>query len=422
MKRFLIIFLVILLLPIVSFAQSDVSILESEKRTLQSELAELEAKIDGYENELDKRQDEITSLKNQIYIINTRINKLDVEIRRTQNQISTTRINIQQTQVSIDRAISTIEKKKATLAELLRSMYILDNESLVERMLKYDSLSEVLSETQYISEVQERLTSILDETRSEKKGLEQHEIVLKDNKNELEQKEDQLAIQKNAQKSEKNYQDSILKETKEEEKAFQELLSEAEQEQAEFMKRLAVIEEQILIQQNFISYFKAGEIPKKGTKIFIWPEDNQRVTQSYGMTTYARRGAYGGKGHNGIDMASGIGTPIKAAAGGNVIAKGAESCKDYIRRSCNGYWGNWVAIEHPGGLVTLYTHLTKPSHKQMGDSVQASEIIGYEGATGSVTGPHLHFSVYTEFFTYKDGDTVRFSYNYNKTLNPLDYL
>jgi len=97
---------------------------------------------------------------------------------------------------------------------------------------------------------------------------------------------------------------------------------------------------------------------------------------------------------------------------------------DYKNRSCNGYWGNWVAIEHPGGLVTLYSHMTKPSHKSVGQEVQAGEIIGYEGATGNVTGPHLHFSVYTEFFTFTDPATgdVRFSYNYNKTLNPLDYL
>ena len=142
------------------------------------------------------------------------------------------------------------------------------------------------------------------------------------------------------------------------------------------------------------------------------------------MTKYASRGAYGGKIHNGIDMTSGIASPIKAAAGGKVVAKGLESCQNYVRPSCNGYWGNWIAIQHPGGLVTLYSHLSKIPSKSIGESVEVGEVIGYEGASGNVTGPHLHFSVFTEFFTYKDPKTgeLRISYNAEKTLNPLDYL
>lgn len=74
--------------------------------------------------------------------------------------------------------------------------------------------------------------------------------------------------------------------------------------------------------------------------------------------------------------------------------------------------------------MTLYSHFSKISSKSVGESVEVGEVIGYEGASGNVTGPHLHFSVYTEFFTYKDPKTgeLRISYNAEKTLNPLDYL
>ncbi len=166
------------------------------------------------------------------------------------------------------------------------------------------------------------------------------------------------------------------------------------------------------------------KIIRKGTKIFAWPEDNAKVNQGYGMTAYAKRGAYGGQGHNGIDISAGLASPIKAAAGGKIVAKGLESCQNYVRPSCNGYWGNWVAIQHPGGLVTLYAHMSKISSRSVGDEVQTGDVIGYEGASGNVTGPHLHFSVYTEFFTYNDPKTgdLRISYGYLKTLNPLDYL
>jgi len=244
------------------------------------------------------------------------------------------------------------------------------------------------------------------------------------NKKDLEQKSTQLAVQKSAQQSDKNQKNTILTATKGEEAKYQQLLNKAEQDQSTFLNQLAKVESQILISKNFSSYFEAGTIPRPGTKLFIWPLDNARLIQGYGMTAYARKGAYGGQGHNGIDMAATFGDPIHAAAGGTVVAKAPKICKDYVNPSCNGYWGNWVAIQHPGGLVTLYAHMTRPSLKNIGDTVEAGDVIGYEGSTGNSTGAHLHFSVFTEFFTYTDPNTgdLRISYNYAKTLNPLDYL
>lgn len=427
-KAFIIAFCCLfILLPRLGEAQNaavDLSILEGEKHSLLEELSRLEEQIEAYEGELTKKQGEITSLNNQIGIINARINKLNTEIKKTKNLVAITRLDIQKTQVAIDEATAAIDKNKATLAELLRAFHQLEGETVIERLLKYDNLSQVLSETQYLESLQARLTVVLDETRASKRLLESNEIVLKDKKQDLEEKNRELAVQESAEKGERAHKNTILSETREQEQRYQQLLSAAEEEQAEFMKRLAEIEQQILIQQNFVAYFKAGEIPKPGTKIFVSPQDNYVLTQPYGLTAYARRGAYGGKGHNGIDIKAGLASPVKAAAGGKVAAKGAQSCTNYVQRSCNGYWGNWVAIEHPGGLVTLYAHLTKPSHKGIGEAVAVGEVIGYEGATGGVTGPHLHFSVYTEFFTYRDPKTgdIRFSYNYEKTLNPLDYL
>ena len=415
----------IFIIPKISIAQeADLSVLEGEKQSLLEEAGRLEEQIEEYKGELVQKQGEISSLSNQIAVINARINKLNTEIKRTKNLISLTRLDIQTTQVAIDEATAAIDKDKAVLAELLRAFHQLEGESTIERLLKYDTLSEVLSETQYLESLQARLQVILDETRVSRRSLETNEAVLKEKQGQLEEKNQQLAVQENAEKGERTNKNAVLSQTRQEEKKYQELLSAAEAEQAEFMKRLAEIEQEILISQNFVTYFKAGEIPKPGTKIFIPPQDGYILTQSYGYTAYARRGVYGGQGHNGIDATSGLASPIKAAAGGKIVAKGAKPCVDYIQRSCNGYWGNWVAIEHPGGLVTLYTHLTKPSHKDIGQNVAVGEVIGYEGATGNVTGPHLHFSIYTEFFTYTDPKTgdIRFSYNYSKTLNPLDYM
>jgi murein DD-endopeptidase MepM/ murein hydrolase activator NlpD len=85
--------------------------------------------------------------------------------------------------------------------------------------------------------------------------------------------------------------------------------------------------------------------------------------------------------HNGIDIAVPTGTPVAAAATGTIIVA-----------SYQGSCGNMVAIDHHGGLSTMYCHLSQ-IFVGVGQEVQRGQTIGAAGATGDATGPHVHFQV-----------------------------
>lgn len=89
-------------------------------------------------------------------------------------------------------------------------------------------------------------------------------------------------------------------------------------------------------------------------------------------------------GHNGVDIAASLNTPILAAAAGDVIISKPNGW--------NGGYGTYVVIKHANGSQTLYGHLNQTLVSQ-GDKVTKGQTIGKMGSTGQSTGVHLHFEV-----------------------------
>lgn len=85
--------------------------------------------------------------------------------------------------------------------------------------------------------------------------------------------------------------------------------------------------------------------------------------------------------HTGIDFGAAWGSPIVAAADGQVIGAGWA-----------GGYGQQVQVSHGGGIVTTYSHMSGIAASD-GEMVRQGQVIGYVGSTGLATGPHLHFEV-----------------------------
>jgi hypothetical protein len=88
-------------------------------------------------------------------------------------------------------------------------------------------------------------------------------------------------------------------------------------------------------------------------------------------------------GHSGLDITAPSGTPVGAATAGTVAAVNGNAGPAY---------GNYVVVEHSGGVYTLYGHLSSVS-VSVGQSVSAGQEVGKVGSTGNSSGPHLHFEV-----------------------------
>ena len=128
---------------------------------------------------------------------------------------------------------------------------------------------------------------------------------------------------------------------------------------------------------------------------WLVPCSNSGITSPFGDRIHPIDGTR--KFHNGVDLGAGSGTPIIASRSGTV-----KTAMYY------GGWGNYVEIDHGGGFVSLYAHMTK-FVVSVGQKVPQGCTIGYVGSTGASTGPHLHFTIYKNGNAVNPEDYVKFS-------------
>jgi murein DD-endopeptidase MepM/ murein hydrolase activator NlpD len=118
------------------------------------------------------------------------------------------------------------------------------------------------------------------------------------------------------------------------------------------------------------------------------------MTSPFGVQRY-QNGKPTGDFHAGYDQRGAAGTPIHAITAGKVML-----AREFNLR------GNTVALDHGQGLESIYMHMSKIAAKE-GSIVQQGDVIGYVGATGRATGPHLHWTIYANGEPVNPGQWVK---------------
>jgi len=139
---------------------------------------------------------------------------------------------------------------------------------------------------------------------------------------------------------------------------------------------------------------------------FILPVNGQRTQNFGGNAEYYAK--YGQLGHNGWDIAVNTGTPVVASADGTIYFEGWGQNSSWVGAVA----GIAVLINHSDSF-TGYAHLSSTIVSK-GQRVSQGQVIGYSGATGGVTGPHLHFETFPGSPNWKNG--------YAGRIDPANYI
>lgn len=140
---------------------------------------------------------------------------------------------------------------------------------------------------------------------------------------------------------------------------------------------------------------------------YVWPLQKARLTQAFGPSELGDLVVDGRPFHDGIDVASWCGAPIRAAHSGTVLASGrvfaewigwrGDLAAYTARIDRRHLWHDLpivIVIDDGNGYRSVYVHLQRVRVFE-GDTVRAGQVIGSEGATGGATGCHLHYSVFS---------------------------
>ena len=396
---FLILFSVVLIIPKIAFADAA-SDLQAQIDANKQQLAILEADIAAFQKQLNVLGTQKNTLQSTISSLAISQKQLAAQIQLTQNKIASANLKIQGLTYSIGDKEATIAANQDAIAKALRRVAQDEETPLIAQLISSKSIGGAWRETDQAIQFNRALASEIADLHAVRITLATNRDQVTAVKADLVSLKTDLTNQKRSVDASKTAQQQLLVQTKNQESNYQKLIAQKQAAEKSFEQELINLQGQLNLIVN------PNLLPKVGSGVLSWPFSNtfmftctQRksvfnnlfcISQYFGNTPFSTANAqiYNGNGHNAIDIAAPIGTPVYAAANGTVLDTGNTD----IVRGCYSF-GKWIMIIHGNGLSTLYSHLSSVDVVK-GQQVSTKQLIGLSGMTGYATGPHLHFGVY----------------------------
>lgn len=356
------------------------SLEQAKRRELESiqraarEKREAATRLKGQEN---KELVRLKRTERDLSMTRRRLNTLRSRRRNLDHQLDATRTNL-------ERSILTLQSQRARLSRRLRSVYKSGASRDMEFLLSTRSFGNLLARWDYLVMVAEQDRILLDEVRNRKEMVEADKVRLESNLTDIERNSRRTTAENQRLAELRAERAGTVKKIQTERQAYEAAAAELERTANSIKRLLTTLERKRQEEANRAR--QQGRTPEPYTGDFAraegqleWPVRGD-IVGHFGPEKHPKWGTV--VPNNGVDIATPIGTPVRAVAKGRV---------DYTSDDFESY-GQMVILNHGDGYYTLYAHLSDIS-VAVGTEIAAGQTIGRSGDTGSLKGPVLHFEV-----------------------------
>lgn len=378
--------------------ESNLSEAQQEKKTLENDLQKAKELIDSLKGSKEDIQSEVEKLDKQL-------NEISGKVKELESQLSKKRQEIADTESALNKAKEQEKKQYRNMKKRIQFMYENGQTSYVEMLLSADSFTDFLNAVEYITQISQYDRKMLKEYQNmqvtiadTQKTLETDYASLQSLQAKVQEEKQAVAALESAKKGELNDVADDLTDAQSVAKAYEAeiqaqngVIAQIQAAQKRAAEQQAVQQQAQAAEENQGATDAAGENQNtaqnttpsgngQSTGSMMWPcPSSKRVTSDYGPRTSPTNGA--SSNHKGIDIGAAYGADIVAADGGTVLVATYSSSG-----------GNYVIIDHGGGLCTVYMHASSLT-VSAGQTVSKGQVIAKVGSTGISTGNHLHFGV-----------------------------
>lgn len=378
--------------------ESNLSEAQQEKKTLENDLQKAKELIDSLKGSKEDIQSEVEKLDKQL-------NEISGKVKELESRLSKKRQEIADTESALNKAKEQEKKQYRNMKKRIQFMYENGQTSYVEMLLSADSFTDFLNAVEYITQISQYDRKMLKEYQNmqvtiadTQKTLETDYASLQSLQAKVQEEKQAVVALESAKKGELNDVADDLTDAQTVAKAYEaeiqaqnEVIAQIQAAQKRAAEQQAAQQQAQAAEENQGATDAAGENQNtaqnttpsgngQSTGSMMWPcPSSKRVTSDYGPRTSPTNGA--SSNHKGIDIGAAYGADIVAADGGTVLVATYSSSG-----------GNYVIIDHGGGLCTVYMHASSLT-VSAGQTVSKGQVIAKVGSTGISTGNHLHFGV-----------------------------